>query len=78
MDDTIIFTGPIGGGKSTQAQLLGKELGHPVCVYTVYTLNKTPDEVHRDILCKLDKLGKFNKLDAWSSDNKFIRRLAIR
>ena len=33
MEDIIIFTGPIGVGKSTQAKLLGKELGQPVCVY---------------------------------------------
>lgn len=33
MNDLIIFTGPIGVGKSTQAQLLGKALGRPVCVY---------------------------------------------
>lgn len=33
MRDIIIMTGPIGVGKSTQAKLLGKELGLPVCVY---------------------------------------------
>ena len=33
MEDIIILTGPIGVGKSTQAKLLGKELGKPVCVY---------------------------------------------
>ena len=33
MNDMIILTGPIGVGKSTQAKLLGKELGQPVCVY---------------------------------------------
>lgn len=33
MDDIIILTGPIGAGKSTQAKLLSKELGRPVCVY---------------------------------------------
>lgn len=33
MKDIIILTGPIGVGKSTQAKLLGKELGQPVCVY---------------------------------------------
>lgn len=33
MDEIIILTGPIGVGKSTQAQLLAKELGQPVCVY---------------------------------------------
>ena len=33
MKDIIILTGPIGVGKSTQAKLLGKELGQPICVY---------------------------------------------
>ena len=33
MEDIIIFTGPIGVGKSTQAKLLGEKLGMPVCVY---------------------------------------------
>jgi len=33
MDDIIILTGPIGVGKSTQAKLLSKKLGKPVCVY---------------------------------------------
>ena len=33
MNDIIILSGPIGVGKSTQAKLLGKELGQPVCVY---------------------------------------------
>lgn len=33
MKDIIILTGPIGVGKSTQAKLLSKELGQPVCVY---------------------------------------------
>ena len=31
--DTFILTGPIGVGKSTQANLLSSELGMPVCVY---------------------------------------------
>jgi len=31
--DTIILMGPIGVGKTTQAQLLSKELSAPVCTY---------------------------------------------
>jgi len=31
--DTIILTGPIGVGKSTQGKLLSKELEMPLCVY---------------------------------------------
>ena len=31
--ETIILTGPIGVGKSTQAKLLSNELGQPLCVY---------------------------------------------
>jgi adenylate kinase family enzyme len=30
---TIILIGPIGVGKTTQAQLLSKELNAPVCTY---------------------------------------------
>jgi len=33
MNDTIILTGPIGVGKSTQAELLADELGQSLCVY---------------------------------------------
>ena len=33
MNDTIVLTGPIGVGKSTQARLLAEELGQPLCVY---------------------------------------------
>ena len=33
MNNTIIFTGPIGVGKSTQAKLLSEQLGLPLCVY---------------------------------------------
>jgi len=33
MTDTIILTGPIGAGKSTQGKLLAEELGQPLCVY---------------------------------------------
>lgn len=33
MKDVIIFTGPIGVGKSTQAKMLGEALDQPVCVY---------------------------------------------
>ena len=31
--ETIILTGPIGVGKSTQGKLLSNELGMPLCVY---------------------------------------------
>jgi 2-phosphoglycerate kinase len=33
MNETIILTGPIGVGKSTQAKLLAEELGKSLCVY---------------------------------------------
>ena len=33
MYNTIIFTGPIGVGKSTQAKLLSEKTGQPLCVY---------------------------------------------
>ncbi len=33
MNSAIVLTGPIGVGKSTQAQRLGKALDMPVCVY---------------------------------------------
>lgn len=31
--ETIILTGPIGAGKTTQGKLLSNELGMPLCVY---------------------------------------------
>lgn len=33
MSETLVLTGPIGVGKSTQAKLLGEKLNRPICVY---------------------------------------------
>lgn len=33
MTDTLVLTGPIGVGKSTQGRLLAERLGRPLCVY---------------------------------------------
>lgn len=33
MNGSIVLTGPVGAGKSTQARLLSEKLGKPLCVY---------------------------------------------